>query len=55
MDNVLALLMFVKGTTPEMMVAARQKREEEEELRAQEASQVKVLEWMQMPDAVEGV
>ncbi|KAF8347149.1 hypothetical protein F5887DRAFT_1131423 [Amanita rubescens] len=47
MDKVLALSMLVKGTTPELMAAERQRREEAEELRAKEASRVKVQQWMQ--------
>ncbi|KAF8351787.1 hypothetical protein F5887DRAFT_1057619 [Amanita rubescens] len=47
MDKVLALSMLLKGTTPEMMAAERQRREEAEELRAKEASRVKVQQWMQ--------
>ncbi|KAF8323658.1 hypothetical protein F5887DRAFT_1025889 [Amanita rubescens] len=40
MDDVLALSVLVKGTTPELMAAERQKREEAEEL-------PKVQQWMQ--------
>ncbi|KAF8341157.1 hypothetical protein F5887DRAFT_1062495 [Amanita rubescens] len=47
MDDVLMLSMLLKGTTPELMATERQKREEEEELRAKEASRVKVQQWMQ--------
>ncbi|KAI0289893.1 hypothetical protein B0F90DRAFT_1791095 [Multifurca ochricompacta] len=47
MDNVLALSMLVKGTTPELMAIERQRQEEAEELCAKEASRVKVQEWMQ--------
>ena len=50
MDNMRALSMLLKGTTPDAIAAERQRREEEEELRAREASQVKVLEWMQRSD-----
>jgi hypothetical protein len=46
MDNILALSMLVKGTSPESMAAERQRREEAKELRAKEASRVKVQEWM---------
>jgi len=45
MDYVLALSMFAKGTTPQLMAPGRQKREEEAELRAKEASRVKVQQW----------
>ncbi len=47
MDDVLALSMLVKGTTPELMATERQRREEAEELRAKEASRVKVQQWKQ--------
>ncbi len=52
MDKVLALSMLLKGTTPELMAAERQRREEAEELRAQEASRVKVQQWMQISPCV---
>jgi len=47
MDNVLALSILLKGTTPELMAKERQRREEAEELRAKEASRVKVQQWIQ--------
>ncbi|KAK2464149.1 hypothetical protein APHAL10511_003842 [Amanita phalloides] len=47
MDNVLMLSMLLKGTTPELMATERQRREEVEELHMQEASRVKVQQWMQ--------
>jgi hypothetical protein len=47
MDTVLALSMLLKGTRPEQMAAERRRREEAEELRAKEASRVRVEEWMQ--------
>ena len=47
MDDVLALSMLVKGTTPALMATERQRREEAEELRAKEASRVKVQQWKQ--------
>ena len=52
MDNVLTLSMLLKGTTPELMATERQRREEAEELRAKEASQVKVQQWMQSSPCV---
>ena len=52
MDNVLALSMLLKGTTPESMATERQRREEAEELRAKEASRVKVQQWMQSSPCV---
>jgi len=52
MDNVLTLSMLLKGTTPELMAAERQRREEAEELRAKEASRVKVQQWMQSSPCV---
>jgi hypothetical protein len=47
MDDVLKLSMLLKGTTPQAMAAERQRREEGEELRAKQASRVKVQQWMQ--------
>ena len=47
MDRMNALSMLVKGITPKTMAAEREKQQVEEELRAQEASRAKVLEWMQ--------
>jgi hypothetical protein len=52
MENVLALSMLLKGTTPELMATERQRREEAEELRASEASRVKVQQWMQSSPCV---
>ena len=52
MDNVLALSMLLKGTTPELMAKERQKREEAEELRAKEVSRVKVQQWIQSDPCV---
>ena len=46
MDNVLALSMLLKGTTPQLMAAERQKQEEAEEARAKAASCAKVQQWM---------
>lgn len=53
MDNVLALSMSLKGTTPESIAAERERQEEAEELRAKEASQVKVQQWMQSSKDIE--
>jgi hypothetical protein len=47
MDDIHALSMLLKGTTPELLAAERQRRAEVEELRAKEASKVKVRQWMQ--------
>lgn len=47
MDDILVLSMLIKGTTPESMAAEAQRRAEAEELHAQEASKVKVQQWMQ--------
>ena len=47
MDDIRALSMLVKGTTFELMAAERQRQAEAEELRAKEASKVKVQQWMQ--------
>ena len=53
MDNVLALPMLLKGTTLELMATERQRREEAEELRAnEEASRMKVQQWMQSTPCV---
>jgi hypothetical protein len=52
MDNILALSMLLKGTTPELMATERQRREEAEELRANEASRVKVQQWLQSSPCV---
>ncbi|KAH8994516.1 hypothetical protein EDB92DRAFT_1943830 [Lactarius akahatsu] len=46
MDDMNAFLMFVNGITPEEAAKRREKRMEEEELKAQEASRSKVMEWM---------
>ncbi|KAH9174872.1 hypothetical protein EDB89DRAFT_1948327 [Lactarius sanguifluus] len=46
MDDMNAVLMFVRGITPEEAAKRREKRMEEEELKAQEASRSKVMEWM---------
>ena len=47
MDDIRALSMLLKGTTPELMAAERQRQVEAEELRAKEASKLKVQQWMQ--------
>ena len=52
MDDIRALSMLVKGTTPELMAAERQRQAETEELRAKEASKVKVQQWMQNSESV---
>jgi hypothetical protein len=52
MDNVLALSMLLKGTTPELMAEERQRQEEVKELRAKEASRVKVQQWIQSSPCV---
>ncbi|KAH9036197.1 hypothetical protein EDB85DRAFT_2288402 [Lactarius pseudohatsudake] len=46
MDDMNAVLMFVRGITPEEAAKRREKRMEEEELKAQEASRSKVMDWM---------
>jgi hypothetical protein len=46
MDHLNAVIMAVQGITPEEAAARREKRVEEEELKAQEASRSKVVEWM---------
>jgi hypothetical protein len=50
MDDLNAFLMFVRGITPEEAAKRREKRMEEEELKAQEASRSKVMEWMRTTD-----
>ena len=52
MDDIRALSMLVKGTTPELMAAERQRQEEAEGLRAKEASKMKVQQWMQNVESV---
>jgi hypothetical protein len=52
MDEVLAISMLLKGTTPELMAAERQRQEEADELRAMEAGRVKVQQWMQSSTCV---
>ncbi|KAK0495721.1 hypothetical protein EDD18DRAFT_1287147 [Armillaria luteobubalina] len=47
MDTVLALSMYIKGNTLESLAAERERYMEEAELRAQEASSVKVKQWLQ--------
>ncbi|KAH9172519.1 hypothetical protein EDB89DRAFT_1851085 [Lactarius sanguifluus] len=52
MDDLNAFLMFVvRGITPEEAAERREKRMEEEELKAQEASRSKVMEWMRTTNA----
>ena len=46
MDRVLFLSMFLKGTTPQSMVAEWERQEKEKELRAQEHSSEKVRQWL---------
>ncbi|KAH9022934.1 hypothetical protein EDB84DRAFT_1274435, partial [Lactarius hengduanensis] len=50
MDDLNAFLMFVRGITPEEAAKRREERMEEEELKAQEASRSKVMEWMRTTD-----
>jgi hypothetical protein len=46
-DDMNALMMFLNGTSPEARVAELQKKEEEEkQLKDEEFSRRKVLEWM---------
>jgi hypothetical protein len=46
MDDIHALSMLLKGMTPELLAAERQRQAEVEELRAKEASKVKVQQWI---------
>ncbi|KAI9438933.1 hypothetical protein H4582DRAFT_2128507 [Lactarius indigo] len=50
MDDVNAFLMSVLEITPEEASKRREKRREEEELKVQEASRSKVMEWMKTAD-----
>ncbi|KAH8994522.1 hypothetical protein EDB92DRAFT_1943833 [Lactarius akahatsu] len=50
MDDLNAVLMLVRGITPEEAAKRRERRMEEEELKAQEASRSKVMEWMRTTD-----
>ncbi|KAH9008766.1 hypothetical protein EDB84DRAFT_1671824 [Lactarius hengduanensis] len=50
MDDLNAFLMLVRGITPEEAAKRREERMEEEELKAQEASRSKVMEWMRTTD-----
>jgi hypothetical protein len=46
MDNMNAFIMYASGVTPEMRMAEWQKEEEERQLKNEEVSRSKVLEWM---------
>jgi hypothetical protein len=48
MDELNSVLMSLQGITPQEVANRREKRMEEEELRAQEASRSKVMEWMKI-------
>ncbi|KAH9050883.1 hypothetical protein EDB83DRAFT_2676602 [Lactarius deliciosus] len=50
MDDLNAVLMFVRGITPDEAAKRRERRMEEEELKVQEASRSKVMEWMRTTD-----
>ncbi|KAH9036199.1 hypothetical protein EDB85DRAFT_2288403 [Lactarius pseudohatsudake] len=50
MDDLNAVLMLVRGITPEEAAKRRERRMEEEELKAQEAGRSKVMEWMRTTD-----
>ena len=52
MDDIRALSMLLKDTTPELMAAERQRHAEAEELRAKEASKLKVQQWMRNSESV---
>ena len=51
MDKVNLIMMKIHGTTPEEVAMKTQKKLEQVELEEQEASQVKVLEWMESSDS----
>lgn len=46
MDSMNALMMHLRGVTPEMMIAKQRKNEEEEQLKDEADSRSKVLEWL---------
>lgn len=46
MDDLNIVLMMLKGITPEDLIRRREQQVEEEEMRAQKASQNKVLAWI---------
>ncbi len=50
MDELNMVLMFVSGITPQEVADRREKQLEEEELKAQEASRSRVMEWMKTTD-----
>ena len=50
MDDLNLVLMLVEGITPEEAAIRREKQREEEELKAQEASRSKAIEWMKTMD-----
>lgn len=50
MDELNLVLMLLSGTTPEEVASRKEKEIEEEEEKAQEASQIKVMEWMKTTD-----
>ena len=52
MDDIRALSMLLKGTTPELLAAEQQRRAEAEELRAKEATKAKVQQWMQNSESL---
>jgi hypothetical protein len=51
MDDLNAVLMAIQGITPQEAAKRREKRMEAEELKAQEASRSKVMEWKKTMDA----
>jgi hypothetical protein len=54
MDRLNLVMMRIHGITPEDVANRREKEEEEEELKAQEASRSKVMDWMNSADDVGG-
>ncbi|KAI0246116.1 hypothetical protein BJV78DRAFT_1348806 [Lactifluus subvellereus] len=50
MDELNSVLMSLQGITPQEVANRREKRMEEEELKAQDASRSKVMEWMKTRD-----
>jgi hypothetical protein len=50
MDDLNSVLMAIQGITPQEAAKRREKWLREEELKAQEASRSKVVEWMNTAD-----
>lgn len=46
-DELNAMMMYLSGTSPQMLAEQLKSREEEEQSKAQKASEVKVMEWLE--------